>query len=97
MKPAKVNQAEIAFGGDMDKLMPKIHTIPDEYEGKDKWESWQSDWFFSGLKARPTPKEGIDIEDAMRHLSAIQGSWEPKHEHKQAAVAYLASQWFKNP
>jgi anti-sigma factor ChrR (cupin superfamily) len=56
---------------------------------------FQQKWFFSGLKNEdmPTAKDGIDFNDAMRHLGAIQGSFEPKHEHKQAAVAFLASKW----
>lgn len=33
-------------------------------------------------------------DKAFRHLAACQGSFEPKHEHKQAAVAWLASLWF---
>jgi hypothetical protein len=36
----------------------------------------------------------VDGELAIRHLQVIQASFEPKHEHKEAAVAYLASLWF---
>jgi hypothetical protein len=62
-----------------------------------KWERFQADWFFSGLKdVNATPADGVDPKAALRHLSAIQGSYEPKHEHKEAAVAYLASRWFTN-
>jgi len=54
---------------------------------------------FSGLKKSEVPpvKEGIDVNMALRHLHAIQGSFEPKHEYKEAAVAYLASLWFETP
>jgi len=38
--------------------------------------------------------EGVDGGLAIRHLQVIQASFEPKHEHKEAAVAYLASPWF---
>jgi hypothetical protein len=41
-------------------------------------------------------KEGVDGNLAFRHLSAIQRSFTPKHEHKEAAVAYLASLWFED-
>jgi hypothetical protein len=56
-----------------------------------------SRWFFSGLPKGTVfvPHEGIDPAKAMRHLRAILGSFEPKHEHKEAGVAYLMSQWFK--
>jgi len=32
-----------------------------------------------------------------RHLQTIQGSFEPKHEHKQDCVAYFMSLWFQGP
>jgi hypothetical protein len=40
------------------------------------------------------PKEGVDVDKALRHIQAIMRSYQPKHEHKEAAVAYLLSQWF---
>ena len=97
MKPKKVSKSALTFG-DVAGLMPNIYSIPDEFSNfnsTNKWVKWQADWFFHGLEKYPTPKEGIDIDMAMRHLAAIQRSFEPKHEHKQAAVAYLASQWFE--
>lgn len=76
--------------------MPKYADIPREFKSRgNKWSDFQAAWFFSGISnLKLTPKEGIDGKVAMRHLAAIQGSWEPKHEHKSAAVAYLASLWF---
>jgi len=41
-----------------------------------------------------TPKDGVDVKKAMRALKAALGSFEPKHEHKMAAVGYMLSQWF---
>jgi hypothetical protein len=77
-------------------LMPPYEDIPDEF--KDWYNPWcelQSTWFFSGLKDYTfVPKEGIDQKKAIRHLGAVQGSWDSQHEHKQATVAYLLSQWF---
>jgi hypothetical protein len=63
-----------------------------------KWIDFQECWFFHGIpkSAEFKPAEGIDADKALRHLSAIQGSFEPKHEHKMEAVAYLASRWFKD-
>lgn len=100
MKPVKTNKVDHVFGGDIGKLMPNYAQIPDEFKVHNGvWPEWQSKWFFDGLKEgdMPTPKEGIDLEEAMAHLSSIQRSYEPKHEHKSAAVAYLASQWFETP
>ncbi len=41
-------------------------------------------------------KPGIDETDAKRHLKAVLGSFAPKHEHKEAACAYLMSLWFED-
>lgn len=101
-KPQPINDVTLAFPARvMDTLMPKYVDIPDEFKdfnNRDhKWLRFQSDWFFYGLKnLEITPKEGIDKDIALRHLAAIQGSFEPKHEHKESAVAYLASLWFED-
>lgn len=99
-KPIKVNDTDLAFGGVVRQLMPEMKDIPEDFKrgvgDARKWHDWQSKWFFSGLKEEdlPTPKDGIDLNTAMRHLGAIQSSFSPKHEHKQSAVAWLASKWF---
>ena len=94
--PAEVSQLELAFGGNMAKLLPPYESVPAEFKGHNgKWNNLVSTWFFQGLKnAVWTPKPGIDKDKALRHIKAILGSWEPKHEHKEAGVAYLLSLWF---
>jgi hypothetical protein len=97
-KPTEVSKLDMVFGGRMQELMPAYQQIPDEFKrGGNKWVEWQAKWFYSGLDSMPTPKDGIDGKKAMHHLAAIQNSFEPKHEHKSAAVAFLASLWFKRP
>jgi len=79
-------------------LMPPHKDIPREFNSdRNEWTLWQRKWFFEGLDVTPEPKDGIDAKKAMRHLATIQRSWMPKHEHKEAAVAYLASLWFRSP
>jgi hypothetical protein len=74
--------------------MPEYRNIPDEFKRPNNpWVKWQVAWFFDGLKSFPSAKEGVDQISAMRHLDCIQRSWDTKHEHKEAAVAYLASLW----
>lgn len=84
----------------MRRLLPPYEEIPEDFrrergESK-KWHAIQSRWFFSGLPGNTEFKEkpGIDVNAALMHLGAIQGSFDPKHEHKQAAVAWLMSLWF---
>jgi hypothetical protein len=94
--PVEVDDVSIAFGGggDLAKMMPKV---PENYPDRQKWERFQNDWFYHGLKSTAglVAREGVDKDKAIRHLKTIQGSFEPKHEHKEAAVAYLASLWFE--
>jgi hypothetical protein len=97
-KPIEVTGLEIAFGGDMKKLLPPLNEIPEEFKrGRTKWNDIVSTWFFRGLKnIKCKPKEGIDEKAALQHVRAIMASWEPKHEHKEAGCAYLLSEWFED-
>jgi hypothetical protein len=93
-KPKPVTGLDMVFGVNAVKeFMPPMASIPDIVEG---WRRFQMEWFYGGLKdAKVTPKPGIDKGEALAHLKSIQSSFEPKHEHKVAAVAYLASRWFE--
>jgi hypothetical protein len=83
---------------DVMALMPPHKDIPREFNtDQNEWTRWQRKWFYEGLDGTPEPKAGIDADKAMRHLATIQRSWSPKHEHKEAAVAFLASLWFRSP
>lgn len=96
-QPQEVNDIELAFPANALEFMPERDDIPDEFrEGDSSWVDFQKHWFFNGL-GQPSfyMKKGVDGEKALRHLSAIQGSYAPKHEHKEEAVAYLASRWFE--
>ena len=98
-KPQKViSGLEAITGVDVYQLMPAYADIPGEFKKHSgKWVDFQQRWFFRGLEdATIIPKDGIDLKAALKHMSAIQRSWEPAHEHKQAGVAYLASRWLKD-
>jgi hypothetical protein len=94
--PLEVDDIALAFGGDIKTLMPSRDEIPEEFWNRHTyWSRVVGDWFFSGLRdAKWKPRDGIDEQTALRHVAAILRSWEPKHEHKEAAVAYLLSLWF---
>ena len=99
-KPIKIADAKIVFSSDVMSMMPAYNDIPEQFKRlNNPYVKWQNKWFFRGLSDGdiPRPKPGIDFEDAIRHLSAIQRSFCPKHEHKEAAVAYLASLWLETP
>lgn len=102
-KPQPVEDVLLAFPARVAHLMPPreeceqaLHEMPDRGRG---WIEFQQRWFYEGLSPDTEfeLREGVDPATALRHLKAIQGSFEPKHEHKEAAVAYLASLWFEAP
>lgn len=99
--PQEISDAQLIFPANVAHLMPPAEKIPDEFRDPNevrynKWGELFNSWFFGGIDANVTldPHAGIDVNLAWRHLRAIAGSYEPKHEYKQAAVAYLLSLWF---
>lgn len=96
--PRPVSGADAAFGGQAMKILPPMSAIPEGFDSpSNPWVRWQMDWFYKGLDRYPVAREGIDLKLAMANLACAQRSFEPKHEHKQAGVAYLASLWFTSP
>lgn len=98
--PVETNDLDMVFGPMSFKgFLPPYEEIPLEFRrGHTDWNRLFSDWFFFGLASLDMePKEGIDVKKAMRHIKTIMGSFEPKHEHKEAGVAYLLSEWFTDP
>lgn len=99
IKPVDVNPASMQPMNTVFKLLPKWSDIPDEFtnmNSRNKFIHVINQWFFNGLPENTVfiPKRGIEINKALRHVSAIMNSWEPKHEHKTAGCAYLLSLWF---
>lgn len=97
IKPQKVTGLDMAFGGDTKKLLPAYDSLPEEFRReKHEYCKLVSKWFFGGLSPQTefTPREGVDVKDALGHVKAVLGSFEPKHEHKTAGVAYLLDQFF---
>ncbi len=101
-QPHEVTDAQVVFPADLGDLLPPWESIPENFRkhyGDDEsrpWREFQSKWFFSGFdRSAITPRSDVDMDKALRHLKVIQGSFEPKHEHKEAAVAWLASRWFE--
>lgn len=101
-QPHPVTAVQMAFPANVSDLMPAWDTIPPEFQhpnGKGDarpWIDFQAAWFYRGTsKNALVPRDDVDPDAAWDHLIVIQGSYEPSHEHKQAAVAWLASRWFK--
>ena len=92
----EVSGVDMIFGGSkVFEFMPKMAEIPDDYPNKAKWDKVTGDWFFLGMKnAKWTPKPGVDTRRALAAVMAVLGSFAPKHEHKEAAVSFMLSEWF---
>lgn len=96
IQPQELSDLNVAFPTSVSHLMPRYDEIPSTFTSwNNPYVKKTSDWFYDGIKfSTLRAKEGIDATKAIRHLKAIMGSWEPKQEHKIAAVAYLMSLWF---
>lgn len=94
----EIDDAQFAFPATViGHLLPEWEDIPEEFrKDKSEWCKVPNDWF-SGFIVSPAflPKPGIEAPKAYRHLQACMRSYEPKHQHKIAGVAYLLSQWFE--
>lgn len=96
-KPTFVDDVNVVFSTGVDRLMPTMDEIPLDFHKwrGNVWIDLVDKWFFEGLSGNEIVAKGdIDRNVALRHLTAIMRSWEPKHEHKVVAVAYLMSLWF---
>lgn len=91
--PREIAPVLYAFPAQVEALMPTWDAIPDSFKGPNEWSDYVSAWFLGGFTGLYT-RDGIAGEDAYRHLDTILRSFQPKHEHKIAAVAWLASRWF---
>ncbi len=97
-QPMVIDDILFVFPGHIDKLLPQYDDIPEEFRRNrgTEWNVFVRDWFFAGwpedrlLYTRPD----VDAEAAFRHLYTIMRSFEPKHEHKEAGVAWLMSRWY---
>lgn len=83
---------------DADRAVPAYSEIPAEFtSGASPWCAWQQEWCFTGFQAAPEPKPGVNKTQAWAAVKAIQMAFHLDHRHRDAAVAYLASQWFLAP
>lgn len=93
--PVELTDVELAFPAHGLRLMPR------DIERKPQWEELANDWFGNRvadiglLCSKFLVDNDGDAEKAWRHLRAIMGSFEPKHEQKIQAVGFLLGTWFR--
>lgn len=97
LKIPDVTKLDMAFGARAMEIMPAMKDIPKDFPNRRKWKEVMGHWFFCGIKnAKWTPKPGVDQGKALAAIRTVLGSFDPKHEHKEAAVAYMLSEWFED-
>lgn len=97
--PQEITEARMAFPANVSDLLPPVEAIPDEFgetgNRDNKWIALVNKWFHEGARGLNLyPHHGTDPSRAFKHLAAIMKSFEPKHEYKIAAVAFLFSLWY---
>ena len=99
-KPKKVDDVSMAFPANALEYMPPMDKMPPPF--RDDHDSHPAMVLVRRLNfGPPIPAnvefhavEGISAEMAFRQIRMIGGSFAPKHEHKEAAMAYFISIWF---
>lgn len=98
--PVEISDATLAFPASALEFMPEWEEIPKEFQtGDSPWCDLQHVWFYDGMSQRfsfiPKEIDGVKLDPVKvyRQLQAIQGTFACKHQHKRAAVSYLASLW----
>ena len=89
-----ISAADLAFPAKVAHLIPPHENLMDTVVSKEA-ATLTTDWFYHGLKKiEPKPKDGVDVNAALAHIKCILASFQPKHEVKMQAVAYLIDLWF---
>jgi hypothetical protein len=98
-RPIPIDDVRLAFPGDVEFLMPDPAEIPREYWEGHRLYPMIREFIFTGVAPRNLSFDArldFDYNVVARHLRAIQGSFQPKHEHKQATLTLLFDLWFPN-
>jgi hypothetical protein len=100
IKIVEVTDIDMAFGSVAEEIMPPLQKIPEEFRSmsspaRTPYNELFRDWFYSGIRGlKVVPKPGVNPDKALRMIRCILGSYMPAHEHKEAAVAYMFSEFF---
>jgi hypothetical protein len=96
LEPQEVSLTDATLPATVRRLMPPdtvARYLARQYSRD--WEAVAQSWFLNRLDLnRLIPKPGIDKSKALRHIEVIIDSFEPRYEHKVAAVAILLEEWF---
>ncbi len=94
----KITNVDLAFPADVGWI-PPLSEIPEQFR---RTENTKQGRFFMDLFSGRVietdigmlPREGVSAKDAWRALMVCLSTYGIKHEHKEAAFAFLHSEWF---
>ena len=98
MQPAKLGYAEVHYGAELKKIVPK--SIPGFWKDPKTKVAYLTEMkLFLENKLNPKSvfyaRDGVNKNDAILHLQSISSSFLLNNEDKLAICALLSSQWFK--
>jgi len=97
--PKQIDQNDIRNGRYRSAdFAPPLWQIPPAFlNTANAWGQVASELMWAGSKAvlSATPRAGISAEAAMLHIGAVLLAIDMTVEHREAAAAYLMSEWFE--
>lgn len=98
MQPAKLGYAEVHYGADLKKIVPK--SIPGFWKNPKNKTAYLAEMkLFLQTKLNPKSvfyaRDGINKNEAILHLQSIANSKLLSNEDKLAVCGYVSSLWFK--
>ncbi|MFF0828888.1 hypothetical protein ACFYU8_18310 [Brevibacillus sp. NPDC003359] len=97
--PLEVSDVDLVLGlHDIKKLLPDWYTIPTKFkEGHTKWNRlYRYIRYRFDVPGTFRSFEGVDFQQAWRHVRTVMKSSGINTEYKEAACAYLLSLWIEN-
>lgn len=98
IQPKPITQEQVRNGSYRStEFAPPLWQIPSRFTAApDAWGDVASTLMWAGSSAilSAVPKPGIDREQALLHVGAVLLAVDLAVEHREAAAAYLLSEWF---
>ena len=96
----KLSEVDVAFPANIEWI-PPLSDIPAKYHRPQNTKAGRFflSLFFRGIaldRLGMLPREGVVAEAAWRALVVCLTTFGIKHEHKEAAFAFLIDQWFRD-
>jgi hypothetical protein len=94
-----ITDDDLVFCSRIKSITPQLHDIPAEFFLEEDLPEHQffNMWREGNIQELSgKPVEGVDAEQAMKHLGLIMASPIIQPFHKRAAAAYLVALWFED-